>query len=95
MEESENGSIGVGELCSVDLSLQNQNLVTESENLRVTRIATGEHPPEPGQNEASESRNESHKRRTPSAGRTFETPDLRGRMSIRRHPQGEPGVRNG
>ena len=82
-ENSEDRPVGVGELRSADLALQHEDLVAEGEDLGVAGIAGGEHPPESGQNEASQSGEEGHERRTLSTGPTLETPEIAGRMSIR------------
>ncbi len=55
-ENSEDRPVRVGELGSVDLALEHEDLMAEGENLGVAGIAGGENPPESGQNQASQSR---------------------------------------
>ncbi len=46
-------------------------------------LAAGEHPPEPGENNASQSGEEDHERATLQISPMTETPVIAGRMSIR------------
>mgnify|MGYP001824504088 FL=1 len=88
-------AVGVSELCSGDLALQNQNLMPQGENLGVTGVTGSEQPPESGQNEAGQSRKQGHERKKLPTRPTLETCGNARRMSIR-HPQGEhrrPGGR--
>ena len=87
-ENSEDRAVGVGELCSGDLALQNEDLVAQGEDLGVAGVAGGEQPPESGQNEASQSREQGHERRTLPTRPTLETPGIARRMSIR-HPHAQ------
>ena len=57
MEQSQDGAIGVSELRPVDLALQDENLVSKSEDLCVAGIAGREYPPEAAENETSQSAN--------------------------------------
>ncbi len=82
-ENSKDRPVGVGELWPADLALQDEDLVAESENLGVARITRREHPPETGQNQASQSREQGHERRTLPTVPTLETPENPGRMNIR------------
>ncbi len=56
--------------------------MAEGEDLGVAGITGGEHLAESGQNQASQSRDEGHERRTLPTGPTPETPENAGRMSI-------------
>lgn len=53
-EHREDRPVRLGELCSVDLTLQHQDPVTEGEDLGVAMITGSEEPSEPGENESCE-----------------------------------------
>jgi len=62
-ENTEDGSVGVGELWSVDLTLQNEDLVAQCKDLCVSGVSCGEYPSEPVENKANQSREQGHERR--------------------------------
>jgi len=55
--------VDVSELWSVDLTSQDQELMTESEDRCVTGVACGEYPSESVENKANQSREQGHERR--------------------------------
>ena len=62
-EKGEDGPVALGEVWSVDLALQDQELMSEGKDLRVTGVAGGEYPSESVENEANQSRKQGHERR--------------------------------
>jgi len=46
-QHREDGSVGLGEPQPIDLTLQDQDLVAESENLSVALVTRGEQPTDP------------------------------------------------
>jgi hypothetical protein len=93
VEQREDCPVGVGVPRSSDLTLQDENLVPEGEDLGVASVAGGEHPAETGENEAHQSRKQGQERRTLPAGRRPETRGITARMTIRHpHAQGTFGT---
>ncbi len=86
VEEREDRPIGVGELWPSDLTLENQDLVAESEDFGVAGVACGEEPSESAENEVHQDRQEGHERGTLLASPPPETCGIKGRMNVR-HPQ--------
>ena len=58
--EREDRAIRVGELSSVDLALQHQDLISEGEDLGVTFVTGRKEPPEPGKGESCEGSEQDH-----------------------------------
>ncbi len=55
-EKAKDGAVGVGELWSVDLALQDQELVAERKDLGVTGVAGSEYPSESVENKSNQGR---------------------------------------
>ena len=77
-EEGEDGAVGVGELWSVDLTLQDQELMSEGKDFCVTSVACGEDPSESVDNKASQSRKQGHERRRLPARAMAKTREITG-----------------
>lgn len=58
--QREDRAIRVGELSSVDLALQHQDLMSEGEDLGVAFVTGREEPPEPGRGESCEGSEQDH-----------------------------------
>jgi hypothetical protein len=80
-DKGEDGSIGVGQPRPSDLTLENQHLVSQREDLGASGVTGGEYPPEPGENEAHRSRQEGHERGTQPASPMPGTPEPRNHMA--------------
>lgn len=59
-EQREDRTIRVGELNSVDLALQHQDLMPEGEDLGIAFVTGREEPPEPGKGESCERSEQDH-----------------------------------
>ena len=62
-KEGEDGSVGVGEVWAVDLTLKDEELVAEREDLCVAGVARGEEPSESFDHKANQSRKQGHEQR--------------------------------
>jgi hypothetical protein len=60
-DRGEDRAVGLGEPRSRDLALQDQDLMTQGEDLDVAFVARGEQPTDPMQYEAGEGGNQSHR----------------------------------
>jgi hypothetical protein len=66
-ENPKDRPVGVGEVWAVDLTLQDQDLVAECEDLGVAGVACGEYPSESVENKLNQSRKQGHERRRVTA----------------------------
>ena len=82
-EKTKDGSVRVGELWSVDLTLQNEELVAQCKDLCVTGVSCGECPSESVENKANQSREQGHERRRLPARAKAKTRGITGRMNFR------------
>ncbi len=82
-EEGEDGAVGVSELWSVDLTLQDQELMSEGKDLCVTSVSCGEYPSESVENKANQSRKQGPERRRLPACAMPETRGITARMNLR------------
>jgi hypothetical protein len=64
VEQREDCSVGVGEPRSSDLTLQDENLVPQGQDLCVARISGGEEPTDSRHNKATNRHEERHSRGT-------------------------------
>ena len=87
-EKGEDSAVDVSELWSVDLALQDQELMSEGEDLCVTGVAGGEYPSEPVDNKANQSRKQGHERRRLPASAIPETRGITARTNLR-HARGQ------
>jgi hypothetical protein len=97
-EHREDRSVGVSELRSGDLALQNQNLVAQRQDLGGAGATRSEQPTESGQNNTSQSGKQGHNRKKlptrptlehgeTHGGRVFGTLRRRARISASRESQ--------
>jgi hypothetical protein len=61
-EKAKDGAVGVGELWSVDLTLQDQELVAERKDLGVAGVARSEYPSASVENKSNQGREQGHER---------------------------------
>jgi hypothetical protein len=73
-EHGEDRPVGLGELCSFDLALEDDELVAQREDFGVALITRGEHPSEPGQDEFRDGGERVHSSATVS-GRWLKSPE--------------------